>query len=87
MGTQLVVWESPKEMNKIKRSVPMFNKKLFGPNFRQVAKGIKDTVEAFDQAWLKCLPKELKTKGFVMPKFVLILRLGCLAYSIEETLI
>jgi glycyl-tRNA synthetase len=85
-GTKLVVREPLKEMIEIEKSVPMFDKKLFGPKFRGAAKGIEETVEAFDQARLECLSKELETKGFVMPKFILIWRLSCLAYSVDGIL-
>ncbi|PLW19394.1 hypothetical protein PCANC_00091 [Puccinia coronata f. sp. avenae] len=64
-GTKLVVREPLKEMIEIEKSVPMFDKKLFGPKFRGAAKGIEETVEAFDQARLECLSKELETKGSI----------------------
>ncbi|KAA1080250.1 Glycine--tRNA ligase 1, mitochondrial [Puccinia graminis f. sp. tritici] len=62
-GTKLVVREPLKEVIEIEKNVPMFDKKLFGPRFRQAAKVVEQTVLAFDEARLECLSKELETDG------------------------
>ncbi|POW07061.1 hypothetical protein PSTT_08526, partial [Puccinia striiformis] len=52
-----------KEVIEIEKNVPMFDKKLFGPKFRQAAKVVEESVLQFDEARLECLAKELETKG------------------------
>ncbi|KNZ47687.1 glycine--tRNA ligase [Puccinia sorghi] len=62
-GTKLVVREPLKEMIEIEKDVPVFDKKLFGPRFRQASKVVEEAVTSFDQDRLACLSKELESKG------------------------
>lgn len=62
-GTKLVVREPLKEMIEIEKDVPVFDKKLFGPRFRQASKIVEEAVTSFDQDRLACLSKELESKG------------------------
>ncbi|MBW0475597.1 hypothetical protein O181_015312 [Austropuccinia psidii MF-1] len=62
-GTKLVVREALRETIEQTISVPVFDKKVFGPRFKKDAKLIEDTLSGFDEARLNCLSAELESKG------------------------
>lgn len=62
-GTKLVVREPLKEVIEKERNVPVFDKKLFGPRFRQAAKLVEEAVSALDDTRLECLSSELSSQG------------------------